>query len=814
MKNFYMLLLLLCVTVKSMSQVVIDSKGTKVAVDSSKWTISGSNIFNKNSGNVGIGTSAPAAQLHTTGTVMFAGVGTNTINTKILTTDNSGNLTTRTVSSLLSGSAITSLNGMTGSVQTFAAGTTGTDFTISSAANVHTFNLPVASATNSGKLSAANWTTFNNKTGVVTATTAAAVTTALTTATIRNTAAYWNANLLQGNAVAATAPTSGQVLTWSGSTWAPAQLLLPATTVSNTNAAPNTLTTTVNGITGTGVPIVNSVSNASSGNNLTTTVNGITGSAISLVNSVSNNLSGTNLTTSINGITGSAVSLTGLIPATTNGLSLSGNTITSTVNGVAANTNAVSGVSNNLSGSTLTTSVNGITGSVNLSGLVPAVTHTISIAGNILTSVVNGVSANSNAVTGVANASSGNSLSTTINGITGTNVPIINTISNTSSANTIKTTVNGIEGSTVNIINSNALSQNVTNQLISTVNGIASSALTANITGDVTGNLGTATVSKINGSPLGTTTGATSGQVLSWNGSNWAPSNAAPAITTHTMSSAANTITSNVNGIAVTASAVNSVGNASYVNSLITSVNGVSSVPVNIINTNSLTLNSGSLTSSVNGLSANAVNVLAAAGNGLTAAAGIVELGGTLSKPTIINTGSTNTISLGGLQTGSSSDSLLVVATGGVVKRVAAPASFPQLLVDARRTTAYSPGTAFVTLVYNTTNINTGSAYNTSTGLFTAPATGLYEIILNNGYNWDASNSQVVNQIVVNNVIDMEKAISNNTKDSNASATVSGSTIVNITAGQQVRITAGDELGRTIPMTGAGQHVLKIIRLL
>jgi hypothetical protein len=58
---------------------------------------------------------------------------------------------------------ITSLNGLTALTQTFAVGTSGTDFGISSATSTHTFNLPTASAANRGALSSADWTTFNNK---------------------------------------------------------------------------------------------------------------------------------------------------------------------------------------------------------------------------------------------------------------------------------------------------------------------------------------------------------------------------------------------------------------------------------------------------------------------------------------------------------------------------------------------------------------------------------------------------------------------------------------------------------------------------
>jgi len=58
---------------------------------------------------------------------------------------------------------ITSLNGLTAATQTFATGSTGTDFNISSATSTHTFNLPTASAVNRGALSSFDWTSFSGK---------------------------------------------------------------------------------------------------------------------------------------------------------------------------------------------------------------------------------------------------------------------------------------------------------------------------------------------------------------------------------------------------------------------------------------------------------------------------------------------------------------------------------------------------------------------------------------------------------------------------------------------------------------------------
>jgi hypothetical protein len=59
-------------------------------------------------------------------------------------------------------SGVTSINNLTGSIQTLVTGSTGTDFNISSSTDTHTFNLPTASATNTGKLSNTDWNKFAN----------------------------------------------------------------------------------------------------------------------------------------------------------------------------------------------------------------------------------------------------------------------------------------------------------------------------------------------------------------------------------------------------------------------------------------------------------------------------------------------------------------------------------------------------------------------------------------------------------------------------------------------------------------------------
>lgn len=649
MKKIYTLFILFCIALNSVAQIAVDPKGTKISVDSSKWKISGTNIYTKNTGNVGIGITSPdykldvsaaANPLRLTGVqngniitdsvlTIINGVvkkiATSTLNKNDSTTANNGiTLTGKNVQ--LGGNLIQSTT-INNNSNAFTIATGGSAFNITgltagaSTDSILTVNTttgkinrisPFANTTVSNTNTAPNslTTTVNGVTGaaVPLVNSVSNTSTANTLRTTVNGVTGSNVNIINSNTLTqngtnqlvstingisstaltanitgdvtgnlgtstvskingsplgtTTGASNGQVLTWNGTAWAPATVS-PTTTVSNTNNAPNSLTTTVNGVTGTAVAIVNSVSNNSSGNNLTTTVNGISGTTVPIVNSISNNLSGSTLTTTVNGVTGSSVNLAGIIPATTNNLSLSGNTLTSTVNGLSATSNSV--------------------GSVN-------------------------------------NTSSGNNLTTTVNGVTGTTVPIVNSISNTSSANTLSTTVNGVTGASVPLVNSisNILSGN---NLTTTVNGVASTPISlASIT---------------------------------------------PA-TTHTLAISGNTLTSTVNGIAATSNSVSTVLNNSSANSLTTTVNGITGSSVNIINGNALGLSNGALTSTVNGISSTPVNVLNAASNGLTATNGTVQLGGTLSQATTIAT-SGNALNITGLSSGASTDSILTITNAGKV---------------------------------------------------------------------------------------------------------------------------------------------------
>ncbi|WP_123922210.1 hypothetical protein [Flavobacterium plurextorum] len=97
-----------------------------------------------------------------------------------------------------------------------------------------------------------------------------------------------------------------------------------------------------------------------------------------------------------------------------------------------------------------------------------------------------------------------------------------------------------------------------------------------------------------------------------------------------------------------------------YADNNITSVVNEHSAVTQVVNSVASSLNGSSLVTTVNGLSGNNLDLTpllnkVSADNGLSIKDLKIELGGTLLKPTVINASANNTLSLSGLQTGSSS---------------------------------------------------------------------------------------------------------------------------------------------------------------
>lgn len=144
----------------------------------------------------------------------------------------------------------------------------------------------------------------------------------------------------------------------------------------------------------------------------------------------------------------------GAAGTTTNVLSTSGNTITSTVNGISSTAPAINTNALSLAGTSLTSTVNGVASApLNLApAIAAATTHTLSMSGNTLTSNVNGIAPTVSVITSnTLTKPTTNTLVSTVNGIASAPSTIISSVSNTLSGTLLSTTVNGVAGSTVDL---------------------------------------------------------------------------------------------------------------------------------------------------------------------------------------------------------------------------------------------------------------------------------------------------------------------------------------------------------------------------
>ena len=139
----------------------------------------------------------------------------------------------------------------------------------------------------------------------------------------------------------------------------------------------------------------------------------------------------------------------------------------------------------------------------------------------------------------------------------------------------------------------------------------------------------------------------------------------------------------------------------------------------------------------------------------------------------------------------------------------------PTLLLAASRTSNYTPTASYATLAYNTATTNVGSAYNTGTGVFTVPATGLYQITVNNNYTVvNALNNGVTARILINGTTDYETSTALTPYNTNTiGIAISICDVVQLTAGQSVTVAIGNLVNTMTPSVGTGQHTLRIVRL-
>jgi hypothetical protein len=165
---------------------------------------------------------------------------------------------------------------------------------------------------------------------------------------------------------------------------------------------------------------------------------------------------------------------------------------------------------------------------------------------------------------------------------------------------------------------------------------------------------------------------------------------------------------------------------------------------------------------------------------------------------------------------GSFTNANITVNAKGLVTAVSSgTATTVGLLVDADRTTAYTPGVSYSTLIYNSAPTNVGTAYSTSTGIFTAPATGLYQIMISNTYSVSNSlNNYIIGRIIVNGSTETEVSTALTPYSGSVIyGTLHGITNVAMTSGQTASIQIGGLNNTMNPNVGTGQHTLKIIRL-
>tara|TARA_R100000278_G_C5398420_1_gene138682 strand:- start:140 stop:643 length:504 start_codon:yes stop_codon:yes gene_type:complete len=153
--------------------------------------------------------------------------------------------------------------------------------------------------------------------------------------------------------------------------------------------------------------------------------------------------------------------------------------------------------------------------------------------------------------------------------------------------------------------------------------------------------------------------------------------------------------------------------------------------------------------------------------------------------------------------TGSTTDGLVVDSSG----RVTLPAipCFTGRLTTSNSVDTSNPYTTTGTIKYDDIEVNQGSCYNASTGLFTAPVAGIYFAIVHHLTNSTASTDASV---------EIEK---NNSSIANAYASPNGE-FVNLTCQTLISLSVNDTLNTNLSsgdlyLSSSGHHGMFTVKL-
>jgi hypothetical protein len=658
MKKIYLYILFFACTFKSMAQVSIDPKGTKTVIDSSKWKISGSNIFYKNTGNVGIGTSNPITKLDINATanpLRLLGLQNGIIASDSLIVSQNGIIKKiAPLSQSLIGLQIdstTSNNGLTLSGKNIQLG--GNLIQATTITN------------NANPLTIATGGTALNITGL----TAGASTDSLLTVNA-TTGKVNRINLSSLNKVDST--TSNNGLTLSGKNIQLGGNLIQATTITN-NANPLTIATggtafnitgltagavtdsllTVNTTTGkinrVNVSTLNKIDSTTSDNGLTLIGKNVQlGGSLTQATAIANNGFPLKIATG-----GADLTITGLTAGTTTDSLLTINTITGKVNRINIST---------LNKVDSTTSDNGLTltgKKVQLGGNLIQATTIVNNA-NPLTIATGGAALNITGLTAGAITDSLLTINTTTGKISRINIPNLNRVDSTTSNNGLTLTGKNVQLGG-NLIQATTITNNANPLTIATggtafnITGLTAGAVTDSL---LTVNTTTGKINRVNVSTLNKIDSTTSDNGLTLIGKNI-----------------------QLGGSLTQATAI---ANNGFPLKIATGGADLTITGLTAGTTTDSLLTINTITGKINRINISALNKVdsTTSDNGLTLTGKKVQLGGNLIQATTIaNNANSLTIATGGaalnitgLTAGATTDSLLTInTTTGKISRINIP---------------------------------------------------------------------------------------------------------------------------------------------